>query len=338
MVKKKCNILILGSGSSGSSALYYLLMEYENINIIPGEFNDFRAPCLVENEITARLKEYYPNRIDEITEIRNLKWRIIYKLIPNIIWENEWNSKVIRYLKSKHKILRLNQIHFLKELNKSLKSENSFTKKLLLSRKWIQQVGNINSFNKEYVLFDQPLNLWSDVKIWTKVFRPFKLICVYRDPKDILAQKLRDNGLFVEPFNTPIMTGTGDNIMSIYGRDRKGVVRFYIDAIRKRLEYFDNLETILPPEEILFIDFEGLVNNYDIYKSVIESFIGNLKDKQKFPKKYFDPDVVRKNIDISKKYLEDEDLMELAELENWYNKKIKFSNIESSHEPEIRIS
>lgn len=269
----------------------------------------------------------YANKIDEITRIKSLKWRFVYKVVPKIIWKNEWDNKILRYFKHNYKIRRFNQIYFLGVLNKSLKSEIPLEEKLQLSNIWIQHIGNINSFGKKYVLFDQPLHSSSDINIWTKVFRPFKLICVYRDPKDQLAELISYNALFV-PFRSTYMTGTGDNIMSIYGRDRKGMIKFLIDAIRKRFEDYDYLENLLPPEELLLIDYEGLVNNYDVYKSVIESFIGDLKYKHKFQKKYFDPNVSLNNIDIYKNYLSEADIMELSELEDWYLKKIRNKNIE----------
>lgn len=322
MNKERCNILIKGSNSSGSSAVCDLLREYENINTMPNEFNDYRASGLVEDQLSESSSKDYANKIDEITRIKSLKWRFVYKVVPKIIWKNEWDNKILRYFKHNHKIKRFNQIYFLGVLNKSLKSEIPLEEKLQLSNIWIQRIGNINSFGKKYVLFDQPLRSGSDINIWTKVFRPFKLICVYRDPKDQLAELISYNALFA-PFRSPYMTGTGDNIMSIYGRDRKGMIRFLIDAIKKRLEDYDYLENLLPPEELLLIDYEGLVNNYDVYKSVIESFIGDLKYKHKFQKKYFDPNVSRNNIDIYKSYLSEAEIMELSELEDWYFKKIR---------------
>ena len=328
MNKERCNILICGSNSSGSSAVFSLLSEYENINQIPNEFKDFSSPCLVEDQLRECRSKYYPNKIDEFTRIGNLKWRIIYNIIPRIIWEKEFNHKIFRYFKSKTSIRLLNNKFFLKKLNKSLTSESSLQKKLLLSRNWIQQIGNINGSNTEYALFDQPLSSWNDIKIWSKVFKPFKIICVYRNPKDQIAEKLRNNGLFVAPFNTPNLTGATDNIMTIYGRERIGIINFNLDAIKKRLEYFDYLENNLSNDDFLLIDFEGFANNYDVYKSVIESFVGDLKYNHKFPKKYFDPEIAKESIDIHKNYLNDEDLMQLTELEDWYNKKIRDNNIE----------
>lgn len=326
MNRERCNIIIKGSTSSGSSAVFDLLREYENINIISGEFDDFRAPGLVEDQLTESSSIDYPNRIDEITRIKSLKLRFVYKVVPKIIWKNEWDNKIFRYLKHKNKIKRLNQIYFLEELNKKLKSDISFEQKLQLSHQWIQSIGNIDSLHKDFALFDQAFNPCSDINIWTKVFKPFKLICVFRNPKDQLADLIKRNALFV-PFRSPKMTGTADNIMFIYGRDRKGMVKFLIDAIKKRLELFDYLENVLPPEEILLIDFESLINNYDVSKSVIETFIGDLKYKHNFQKKFFDPDVARNSIDIYRNYLKEEDFNELSELNDWYLKRIENKNI-----------
>lgn len=264
----RCNILIKGTLSSGSSAVKDLLREYENINTIPGEFDDFRSPGLVADQLSYNSSIDYPNKIDEITRLKSLKWRIIYKSVPKNIWRKNWNNKMLKYFKNKlirlhqlylikyfkhklerlhqiyiikyfkrklarfnqiylvtfkHKLIRLHQIYFLKELNKSLKSTISFEEKIQFSNIWIQHIGDINSFNKDFVLFDQPLLPCSDINIWTKVFKPFKLICVYRDPKDQLAEMIK-RGVLFSPFSSPVMTYTGVNVMSIYGKDRKGMI------------------------------------------------------------------------------------------------------------------
>lgn len=94
------------------------------------------------------------------------------------------------------------------------------------------------------------------------------------------------------------------------------------------MEDYDYLEKNLDPDRLLLIDFEGFVNNYDDYKSVVDFFLGNMKDKHKFKKKYFDPVVSKNNIGVYKNYLNKEDIKELAELEDWYFNKVRNRNIE----------
>src|SRR5665647_2358979 len=95
--QRRCNILIKGTLSSGSSAVYDMLQEYENINIVPNEFDDFKSPGLVSDQLTQSSSIDYPNKIYEITRIKSLWWRIIYFFVPKIIWENEWNNTLFKY-------------------------------------------------------------------------------------------------------------------------------------------------------------------------------------------------------------------------------------------------
>lgn len=319
--KNRYNILIEGTFSSGSSAVIDLLREYRSVNVFNWEFNDYRAPGLVADQLGAESSKDYPNRIDEILVVKELAWKITYQLTPRIIWENEWNWAPLRYFKSKNRIMRLNQIYFLKKFNKILKSDISYDEKILSANSWIQSIGTINSRNKVHVVFNQPLDPKSDPDIWTRVFDPYKLICIYRDPKDQIAELIKRNILFL-PFNRPKMHPTSVNILSIYGRDRQGMVRFLAEALKCRLQVVDDLERKLGKDNILIMDFEGLVNNYNNYTFVIESFLKIREEDHIFRRKYFNPDMSRNNIGIYDRYLNRKDLDELVELEQWYRKRL----------------
>jgi hypothetical protein len=155
------------------------------------------------------------------------------------------------------------------------------------------------------------------------VFKPFKLICVYRDPKDQLAEMVKRNIDF-SPFRCSQLSYGQFNITSIYGNDRRGRFKFLKDAFIKRLEKIDVWFQVIEPDQILFVDFEGLVNNYDVYERRIEQFLGNINGRHKLRKKYFNPEVAQKNsIGIYKNYLNEEELEDLSSLEDWYNNKIK---------------
>ena len=328
MQKERYNILVIGSYSSGSSAVLDLLREYDNINVFTWEFDDFRAPGLVADQLSAIASRDYPNRIEKITKIGDPALRLIFKITPKIFWEKDWNFSAFKYLKSKGRIMRLNQIHFLKELNKNLKSETSFDERIKNSNLWIRRINSINSSNNDMVVFNQPLDPYSDPEIWTKVFDPFKLIYVFRDPKDQLADLVK-RGVLFSPFRTPAMTPPGVNIMSIYGRNRQGMIRFLTDALKKRITAYDNYEKFLESDQLLMIDFEGLVKQYDLYKTVIENFLGISKMNHKLRYNFFNPEMSKNNIDIYANYLNEDELSELSDLEIWYNQKISINDIKS---------
>lgn len=329
MIKERTNLLVMGTLASGSGALIDMLGEYENINVLRYEFNDFRRPGFVNDQLSYETSISYPNVIDENIRFTNSRWKMIYnssiwKLIPentlDAIWErNIKNKKLNAY---KNSLTELFQIAFLQELNRDLKSGISFDEKINLANKWIRKAGSIFPSHYDYTLFNQPLHPWSDPAIWTRVFNPFKLIIVVRDPKDQLAEMVKRNITFA-PFRNPELSYEQFNITSIYGNDHKGRLKFMKDALLKRGEMLDAWLNKIEPDRILFVDFEGLANNYDVYEKRLERYLGNIEGKHIQRKKRYNPEVAQRNsIGIYKKYLKTEDLEDLSSLEKWYINKL----------------
>jgi len=327
--KERYNVLICGTLSSGSSALHNLLKEYDNVGHFLDEFDDFRAPGLVADQLSYNSSLSYPNKIDAVTRINSFRKRLIYKsliwklflnIIPKKYFEIDYNVKIVENLKNR--IIRLNQVFLLKQLNKSLESNLPFEEKIQISRNWIQHNNNIFSTNKCFIMYDQPILKTTDIDIWTTVFNPYKLIIVYRDPRDQLADIIKRGQLY--PLNgTPYMTLAGINIDSVYGKDRRGAMKFHIDAISNRLKWIEYLECKLNKDRILVCDFEGLVNHHEEYKTKLEDFIGVTKENHKFKNKYFDPVKSKENIGIYKNYLNEDELKYLSDLVDWYFKKVE---------------
>lgn len=328
MYKERLNILIIGTLASGSSALVDMLKEYENVNVLPREFDNFRRPGLVYDQLSSDSSTDYPNVIDKEIRFDNFKWKLVYKSSIwklfskgnfKHLWEKEWG----KFGKYKNSIVRLYQIYFLKELNKRLKSEIPFDEKIRFSNEWINRISSIYPSKYDFTLFNQPLFPWFNIDIWTKVFKPFKLICVYRNPKDQLAEMIRRDIIF-SPFSNAQLSYGQFNIISIYGNDRKGRVKFLKDALKNRLEKIDKWLDVMDHDQILLIDFEGLVNNYDDYKSEIEQFLGLSFESHKLKRVYFNPEAALENsIGIYKNYLSDEEAEDLSDLNEWYNNKVK---------------
>ena len=102
MVKERTNILVMGTLASGSSALVDMLKEYENINYLPYEFNDFRRPGFVCDQLSYESSIDYPNVIEKKIQHTNSRWELLYKssiwkLFPesflNYIWEKNFRNK-----------------------------------------------------------------------------------------------------------------------------------------------------------------------------------------------------------------------------------------------------
>jgi hypothetical protein len=203
-----------------------------------------------------------------------------------------------------------------------LVSEISVEEKIRHANQWIQEVGNINNRNKEFVLFDQPLLPAINTKIWKEVFNPIKLIVVFRNPKDQLAEIIKNGKLFA-PYGAPNVNHGGVALESIYGRSRKAAMTIHIEAIKHRQKWIDSLVNELQSDSLLLIDFEGLVNSYETYKTIIENFLGiNSKNHSKC-KFYYDPKNAINSIDIYGNYLSKSELESLSELENWYTETTK---------------
>lgn len=333
MIKDRCNIIIIGTLSSGSSALVDMLKEYDNINVLPREFDDFRRPGFVYDQLSLDSSRDYPSVIEKEKKFESAKWEKIYKssiwklfarkeLVK--IWEKDWKyPKLIAYKKS---LINLFQMHLLKELDKSLKSDISYEKKIRLSNEWIKQIGNIYPSRFDYTLFNQPLLPWFDLKIWTKVFDPFKLICVIREPKDQLAEMVKRDIQF-SPFRDAQLTYGQFNILSIYGNERKGRMKLLTDALKQRVTVIDEWQKEIGADRFLLIDFEGLANKYDDYKPEIEQFLGINSERHLCKKMYFNPeDVLKNSLGIFNSYLNEEEIQDLAELEAWYKGKVKLRN------------
>lgn len=318
MKNAKCNILIVGILSSGSSALVDLLSEYDNVNLIPREFDDFRATGLVADQLSYQQSIDFPNMIDTVIRSKSKK-SLIYNIFP--IFNLRINT--ITQLKNRYNYstTRLKQLLLLEKLNLKLKSDTTFEEKIKHANNWINEIGNINSKNKKFVVYNQPLETEIDKDIWTAVFDPYKLICVIRDPKDQMADIIK-RGYLSASYGAPYMTISGLNSEIIYGRNRKGAFKFHVDAIKKRMEWIDLMKKKLDSDKFLLLDFEGLVNNYGVYKSVIEDFIGDMKGHQTFKNKFFNPEKSKGNIKIYENTLTDEELEQLIELDSWYKRTV----------------
>ena len=230
MSDKKLNLLVIGLLKTGSSALIDMLREYDNVALIPNEFDEYRAPGLVADQLASE-EDKLPNLIHELTRT-NIKLRLIYNILPIFNLKQlkniEFGARFFSTLK------QLKRLSLLKRLNKKLKSGASSEEKVEFAKNWIREVGNIYEKGEYCILYNQPLQIVNEIKIWKQVFHPFKLIVVFRDPKDQLADIIKFRYLF-GTYGDPYMTLSNFTLESIYGRSRAGAIKFHINAIKKRV-------------------------------------------------------------------------------------------------------
>ena len=317
------NILVVGLLSTGSSALVDILSEYDNINTIQGEFNDYRAPGLVADQLCEVNTNNIYNHIKSITTTRK-KLGIAYRIIPVLnLSLDAFKGIRKRYCDSS---VRIKQLNLLSKLNSKLVANIPVEEKIRCANDWIKSVGNIREKKNSHVLFNQPLLTSTNTNIWKQVFDPYKLIIVYRNPRDQLADIIKNDRLYAA-YGAPYVNYGGVTLETIFGRSREGALNMHIAAIQKRYDWIDSLKKDIPKNNFLLLDFEGLVNDYERYLNAIENFIGGIKSHHKRNRQYFNPDNAKKSIGIYNQYLTETETEFTEELMSWYKKTLNSNNI-----------
>ena len=309
----KTNILVSGLHYSGSSAVYDLLKEYENVGFVPGEFDEFRRPGMILDHLAGRINTSYPSRLTAYYKSKALKAHL-YTFIRNVILLKRPQSIV----KLPYRFIRdYKRYKPLKKLDIDLES-SGYDSKLRHVKVWLNNLQNMFAKDKTHVVFDQPLLHAQNLDYWPQVLRPFKLILIYRDPRDQFTDLLNNHHLFLDYYSAP----TG-GIAEIYGGDRQGAFAYNIDAIKARLKAIDEIIYKLEEDEVLLVNFNHLAKDYDLQKKRIENFLGLKPEDHNQEFKFFNPEVSSKNVGIHKNKLNTDDLEQLSELIDWYEKRTK---------------
>lgn len=323
---------------TGSHALVDLLSEYDNVGVYPGEFDHFRAPANVADQLCKETSRDFPNLIEQSIKNKSFKYKLSEKVIPDFLIKAEALSRFFKktipdkikfkehsvsQLFSKRIPYRISQREYiisLKSLSLYLKSNTSFDEKIEKTRQWINEVANIYACNKDFFVLDQPVFSVKNSNVWIKVFEPYKLIVSIRNPRDQFADIIRSGFLF-KPYGAPAMTWGGGLLEMIYGRDRAGALKIFNDAVKRLYEELYCLEENVKAENILFVEFEKLVTDYQNQKNRIENFIGMPKGRHCLPETYFIPKKSCLNINIYDKYLSKEEVGALSNIEDLYCKR-----------------
>lgn len=314
MGNPKTNILIIGLLATGSSAVIDLLREYEDVHVIPGEFNDYRAPGLVADQINSNEPGEFQNEIAKLTGFKN-KLRLLYGIFPIL----QFNQGIFRGFNKRlnYSLARVKQIILLNQLNKELKSGISTDEKITHTAQWIRKIGRTNNKDRKFVVFNQPLLPANEIGIWRKVFSPFKLIVVYRNPYDQFAEIVQ-RGNLMAPYNAPFLSLGSVTLETIFGRSRKSAFNFHIEAMHKRNDWIKLLKAELNKEELLLIDFDDFAGDNDRCRETIQTFLGLTREQHIRQGMYFDKNRAMNSINIYRRILNDEEIGLLNDLNNWY--------------------
>jgi len=326
MKNQPLRIIVKGLNWSGSGAVVCLLQEYENLIQVPGapektaptgyrklgEFNHFRKIGKVGDLV--KTGPFFNDSAMPSQLTKNISTK---KLLRQGIKESIFFLKHLNYNQYRNRVKTLSVLN---KINKGLirldyefQNTADASQRLELAKKWINNVVDVvTDKHIDGVIFDQAIHFGAHDDIWPKVFTPFKLIIVHRDPRDQLAEQFK-HGHIVSKMH-------GD-LQYIYGWDLKAALQFRIDATKARMNSVDKLMQKMNNKDVLLIRFESLVQDYTNSVKKIEKFLGLDPSKHKHKGKYFDINWSNKNIgvhqDIHVPYL---DKTMIEELMDWYNR------------------
>ncbi len=312
---------IAGYGWSGSSALVDLLKEYSSTIVFDNEFRIIRDPYGLEDLRFHLVSEWHDVQVDNaICDFINamkaynrrskvLCGRVIrfgggyqdtvgedflkevYRFLKKIItfrYKSDWFGKYYH----------MNMLEYL-----SLKISGKFNKK----KYKYMYFSNIDAetFDKEarvfidrlfqnrfeenprgMVILDQAIAPQCLIPM-EHYFKGSKLVIVDRDPRDIYAELMRGKEII------------GSDLAENHNP------YIYVDFFNK---FRENIQDLKDNPDVLRIQFEDLILNYDKTVALVEDFLGLYPKDHKEIHKYLNPDISKKNINIYKNYLNENEI------------------------------
>jgi hypothetical protein len=308
------NVLVLGYGWSGSSAIVDLLREYLGVVVPNTEFRLIKDPYGLMDLRYNLVDRWDPLNVD--IAIKNFSWfanclNRKNKIIPTqtgFDYESEFGGNFQKatnqflnsivstkyegnwhffYFQEKSFKLFLektaHKLHIIPDncLNKNMFYSNLSSSKFdLLAKKYLKSIFSDYESNNDFLVLDQGVPT-QDPLVATNYFDNFKIIIVDRDPRDNYCDLINQKGEI------------GQELL------KHNDVSFYKDWF---LQYRSKKEEIRQNKNVLLLSFEDLVFDYDAEVKTVEKFLG-LSSKNHIRKfAFFNPKVSRNNIGIWKEY------------------------------------
>lgn len=304
-------ILICGLYFSGSGALIDLLSEYNSVAVVPGEFDEFRRAGMIGDHIEGRIGDDYRCKVK--STIFNFMQPLYGHSRPRLIniLRYMFTMSPLRFAKKRYSQV-YKRIKLIEDVKVNIANSEIREQKIVAASEWIKDIVRHYSRGKDNLVFDQPIFLKQHKGIWPQVFAPCKLVIVYRDPRDQIADLIKRNLLFSD-----ILTPT-HGLLNIYGAHRLGAIKYEIDMGLARLRSARELQSEFGTDRVMLLKFEEIVMNYDKIKEQVESFLALSSDDHVHKKIRFDPNISMRNIGIYNQILSKDELRLFDEILSFY--------------------
>jgi hypothetical protein len=240
------------------------------------------------------------------------------QLIPDFIYNLYKENKFTRrFAKKKISEWKEQQKYYdsLVWINAEFSQTKDYNIRMKIAKKWIEELRHIFGKDKPFMQY-KPIFQERHLDIWPILFEPFKIIMVFREPRDQMSTVLKSSIMFKH---------TDWKYHALFGMDKGNRRLFHslIETTYMRALCIDEIEKRFGPDKFLKLDFEGLVSNYDQYKAIIENFLelGPLHHIR--PRAYFNPKISVNSIKENEFLLQPSDEKYIQPLELWYKQKLK---------------
>ncbi len=317
----------MGFGNSGSSAAQDLLKEYGNIGKFSyeepgwstGEMNHFRLPGMIGDQLSEHTDKKGPDNLT--TSLIDIKRPVmplalkIRMLIPDSIYSLYKQNEFTRgHARGKINMFRQQQAYHdaLQKVSRAFRKTNDNGERFEIAENWLYEVNEIFGKDKDFVLH-KPIIHEKHLDIWPKLFQPFKVLVIFREPYDQMSTWYNHS-------MKVIFNDMDWKYKMLFGLDTGNRRLFHslIDTTLMRMKYMDQIESTVGSDRVLKLDFEGLVKNYDVYKTIIENFIGLSPTDHVRKGEYFKPEESVSTINKYNHILDSSDYAKLAPLKEWY--------------------
>jgi hypothetical protein len=326
----KTNIIVIGLGNSGSSAVQELLMEYKNVGKFryeepgwsTGEMNHFRLPGMIGDQLAESTDKLYPDNLSaSLKEVKRPKvpFALLFrKYIPDSVYSLYKTNEFTRGFASERiKEFRDQQAYYdsLTKISNAFHKTRDYNERFEAAKNWLSEVNEIFGEDKDFVVH-KPIVHECHLEIWPRLFEPFKLMLIIREPFDQMSSVLGTSMMFRDmPWKYQML----------FGMDKGNRRPFHtlIDTTLMRMNYIDKIIEKVGNDRFLMLDFEGLVNNYDLYVSIIERFIGLSPENHVMKYRFFNPEesvlTIKKFIHL----IDPSDIDKLELMKIWYERNMK---------------